>query len=39
VVTSTLASPISMRVRIGSGPNAENSGVKVMPAFSVPSAV
>jgi hypothetical protein len=39
VVTSALASPISIRVRIGSGPKAENSGVKVMPALSVPSAV
>jgi hypothetical protein len=32
------APPISIRVRIGSGPKAENSGVKIMPAFSVPSA-
>ena len=37
MVTSTLALPISIRARIGSGPKAEKSGEK-RPAFSVPSA-
>ena len=35
---STAAPPISSRVRIGSGPKAENSGVNTIPAFSVPRA-
>ena len=38
VVTSTLPSPRASRVRIGSGPNAENSGETTVPFFSAPSA-
>jgi len=38
VVTSAFASPSAMRVLIGSGPNAENSGVTTLPLRSAPSA-
>ena len=38
VVTSTRASPIAMRARIGSGPKAENSVQNTPWAFQVPSA-
>ena len=37
VVTSTRASPRRRRWRIGSGPNAENSGDTTAPSFSAPS--
>ena len=39
LVTSTCASPSSIRSRIGSGPNAEKSGLNTLTFFSVPSAV
>jgi len=38
LVTSTLASPRLSLSRIGSGPNAGNSGEKTLVFFSVPSA-
>ena len=39
LVTSTRASPSSIRSRIGSGPNAGNSGQNTLVFFSVPRAV
>jgi len=38
VVTKTLALPISIRARMGSGPKAENRGEKTLPFFSAPKA-
>lgn len=37
VVTRTLAPPISIRARTGSGPKAANSGLTTAPAFKAPS--
>ena len=38
VVTRTLPWPSVIRVSMGSGPNAENSGANTLPFLSVPSA-